>query len=154
MALDNETLAFMRKYRIAETDVYDAGLMPRSQWQAELKKLGKRFAYSSPCKHGGHRLRNRHGACLVCRPQSMGFEKHHRSRGYVYVAFSEAKRLVKIGGETTGEDRAKTLNRQSYGGASDWRIMHRQLVEEVGRVEAVAQAEVKNFRKHAVSAAG
>ena len=62
------------------------------------------------------------------------------------MAFSEEKRLVKIGGETTSENRAKTLNRQSYGGASDWLIMYRQRVDEVGKVEAAAQAIVKRHQ--------
>lgn len=144
MNFNDETQRFMRKHRISESDVFDAGQMPRRQWQLEMRKAGKRVAFSTPCKAFGHRLRAPKGACLMCNPHYLAYEKHHRSPGEVYVAFSKATGLVKVGG-TAGE-RAKTLISQSYGGANDWLIVHREPVEEVGNVEAVAQGKLKYFQ--------
>jgi hypothetical protein len=146
--IDEETRIFMLKHSIAESDVFDAGQMPRRRWQSEMKKAGKRFVFGSPCQRGGHRLRNRHGACLVCNPHSIGFERHYRSPGTVYVAASSATGFVKIGGEGSmaTDVRARTLNSQSYGGANDWRIVHREEVQEVGKIEALAQATLKRFQ--------
>jgi hypothetical protein len=71
--------------------------------------------------------------------------KHHHSRGEVYVAVSESAGLVKVGGTTT--DRAKTLNRQSYGGVDDWHVVYCEKVKEVGKTERLAQAELRPYQE-------
>ena len=144
MKIDPETLIFMRRHKIAETDVYDAGQKTRMYWKPEMEKAGWRYVYTSTQCTRGHRLKNRHGQCVVCNPHSLGFAKHHRSSGIVYVAASKSSGLVKIGGTTT--DRVKTLNRQSYGGVDDWCIVHKELVKETGEIEARARAAIRQFR--------
>lgn len=84
-------------------------------------------------------------ACVVCRPIFIGMSKHHHSQGLVYVAVSESTGLVRVGGTTT--DRAKTLNRQSYGNADDWHVVHCEKVKEVGKIERLAQAELKPYQE-------
>ena len=145
--IDDETLALMRKHNIAESDVFDAGPKPRSYWKDEMQKAAKRFVYvGSPCMRG-HRLRRRSGQCAICNPHSNGFAGHHHSSGTVYVAASEATGYVKVGGVVgPAEGRAATLNRQSYGGLTDWRIVYTQRVERVGNVESLARGRIKDFQ--------
>jgi hypothetical protein len=134
--LNKAQLQFLHEQGIPVDLVFDATGLSTKQYTPLMKEQGKLFACGvTPCKKSRHTLRTRSGHCIQCDTKSIAYTLRHYKRAYVYIAGSLTKSLIKVGVSTEHEKRADHLNRMSYGGARDWRILATILTENAGMVE-------------------
>ncbi|MBK7729871.1 MAG: GIY-YIG nuclease family protein [Gammaproteobacteria bacterium] len=139
---------FLEQQQIPVSRVFDATGMRTRDWKAMMHNLGFDVAYGvTPCSNGGHTLRTRYGHCVQCGTHNLAFLRRYDAPGEVYVAASSQISLRKIGTSKNANERISFLNRESYGGASDWRLRHVITCNQAGRVEFVAQRKVQPYRK-------
>jgi hypothetical protein len=99
------------------------------------------------CSNAGHRLRTRSGHCVQCDTSKIKYQSRHREEGTVYVAYAPSIKISKVGFSTEIDTREQNLNFDGYAGASDWEILFSVHVVEAGRVEALAQRNLAEFKK-------
>jgi len=133
--LTDEEAEFMRHHGIGSEKLYYARGRPRRIYGPIMKANGYIAATQVTRCHRGHALRDRKGTCLVCFPASMKFLERHSSAGWVYVAYSRAGRIYKVGTSNDLDDRLEQLNIHQYGGHGDWRIVDKCWSDEAGRAE-------------------
>ena len=138
VSLDDEQIRILRHYKIPESAVLDARSMKRSEYQEELKKQGKAVALVDRDCNRGHqsRLRLISGHCIECSPQGVAHWKRHQEPAFVYIAYSRTNKLVKIGISKAATERLDGINRDGYGGATDWKILYRRKFDRAGYVES------------------
>lgn len=145
--LSEEDFAFLEKYGIPVSATFDANGMKKTDYGARMKELGKELAYGvTPCRAAGHRLRNRSGHCVRCKPEYLAFRKRYSETGFVYVASSKEVGMSKIGFSTDPAARLATLNRLGYGGATDWTQQFEIETTSAGRVEFNSQKTLEGHR--------
>jgi hypothetical protein len=64
---------------------------------------------------------------------------------FVYIAASRELHLIKIGW-TKGSQRGKSLNKDGYGGATDWLLLYEREFKRSGWVEISAHKLLNHFR--------
>ena len=69
----------------------------------------------------------------------MAFEARYSKPGYVYIAGSQRKKLIKVGGTESIDDREKSLFNDSYARAFDWEILFSVWVDKYGDTEGKIQ---------------
>lgn len=143
----NEEIEFLRHHDIELGQVYFARGQPRRVYGPVMKTHGYIAATQVTRCLRGHALRNRRGACLICNPASMKFLERHHAGGWVYLAYSAAGRLYKVGTSNDLDDRFEQLNIHRYGGQDDWVAIERAWCDEAGRAEHAVQAQLAS---HAV----
>lgn len=113
-----------------------------------LKDLDYLCAYNvdRSCQYG-HRIRNRHGHCMQCNSFYFARKRRDSEPGYVYLAYSETEDLFKIGACQDVDVRVKNLNKQIYGGASDWAILHFAFSGYCYRAETRVSRALSAYRK-------
>jgi hypothetical protein len=141
--LSDEEKRFLTQHGIPTKDVLDVRSVRRREWEPQAKTRGVYIVLGSPCGRAGHRLRTRAGHCAQCDPKKIAFQKRHSATGFVYVAFSVAQKLVKIGSTSSINTRGRTLRNQEYAGANDWRIRRWARVKNMGKVENDAHSLLK-----------
>ncbi len=112
-----------------------------------MKELEKDIALgTSPCKKAGHTLKTRAGHCIQCDPARIAFQRRHSQSGWIYVAGSLSKRLIKIGMTSDVQKRESTLRSQQYGGSSDWKVIYSAKLEKnSGQAEFEIHSILQNY---------
>jgi hypothetical protein len=71
----------------------------------------------------------------------------HYEPGYVYIAGSLAGRVLKIGTKVNiGRRPANKLRGQRYGNLSDWELIYYVWVQEGGKIEHAARAQLQRYK--------
>lgn len=123
--LNQEQINFLIQHKVPSEKVFDAKNMSKQDYRSKMKRLGKIVAFNvTPCKKSGHQLRSRSGHCIMCNTSSLGFQKRNDFSGFVYFAFSEKSKQLKVGFTESPNKRINSLNAQSYGNTTDWIIKH------------------------------
>lgn len=135
MCLTDEEMQFLAKHGLSTSDIFDARGMSAADWKRGAKELGKNFVLGSRCGRAGHRLRTRAGHCIQCDTSKIAYISRQTKSGYVYIAGSIRKKLIKIGGTESIDDRERTLNNESYARAYDWEILSFVRVDKYGDTE-------------------
>lgn len=121
IALDEREREFLARMRIPLDQVIDATGMKRAQYAEVLKEQDALLAWGvTPCNSHGHRLRDKHGHCVICAPSSLSFAKAYRVEATVYVAYSASAKRVKVGHTKSILDRIRQLNSHKTAQATDW----------------------------------
>lgn len=145
--LTDDQFNFLKHHQINLSELFDASGMGPTKYKRVMMKTGQHFAFGvTPCKKGGHTIRTKYGYCVQCKPDKISYMLRHGRPGNVYVAGSQARRLIKIGSSTEMDERVYNLNLFKYGGASDWVILVTAASEEAGRIEARAQERLNEFK--------
>lgn len=146
--IDPELQAFLQAQDISADDLFDASGMRRSDYQIEMKRLGKLFAIGVSACERKHRLRTRAGHCAQCNTARIAFIRRHGNPGKVYVAVSTTGGiLTKIGCGELAFTRVDQLNYYAYGGRTDWRIVHNVVAQHAGQVEFEAHRVLRRDYK-------
>lgn len=126
--LSLEELTFLESNGFEPSDVFDATGLKRRDYLPLAREAGARFVINaSPCRAHGHTLRGAGagGHCCLCRPLSQVYRRRYSSPGYVYLACSSNRELVKIGFTSVPDQNSRTskLNSEDYGSTSDWKMI-------------------------------
>ena len=84
-ALSEAEASFLREHRILEEEVFIHPHIAVNRWPGIMKALKMVVAWGPACKTGGHRLRNRSNHCVVCRPETLSFQKRFSESATIYV---------------------------------------------------------------------
>lgn len=150
--LTKEEKDFLKKYNLSPTDFYDARGESVTVYHDKAKAAGCQFVINS-CQYG-HRLKDRSGHCIVCKPAYMTYQRRESGGGIVYVAISG--KYCKVGvtdekNKTNKEslsDREYRLNSEGgYAGRTGWRtIKSWPLERNVGKVEREAHRLLQQYK--------
>jgi hypothetical protein len=142
-SLSREQREFLQRHKIPTSMVFDATGLRRKDWQDQMDDLGLRFAFGvGPCRRGNHTLRTRSGNCMQCEPANIAFANRHYDEGFVYLAYSLEKILIKVGIAKDISARISSLNSLGYAGASDWKILQSIEVPGAGEIEFAIHADL------------
>ena len=140
-------IAFLERHGIPLALTFDAVGLTRSEYGPLMKFQGKFAAYGvTRCQKEGHALRNRHGTCLRCFPATIAYIRRANSPGYVYIAQSKKRRLLKVGySRDQVDNRLYIANCEAHGGASDWekRLVSKSKI--AGRIEIEVHKSLKEY---------
>lgn len=142
--LTSQETAFLRSHALAAQDVYDGRGEATHDRAENARAAGKSIVLATACMRG-HRLRSLHGHCVQCDPGKLLTETRLPTSGYVYIAGSLSRELIKIG-FTTQLDKRKKFLTDDDGGASDWQLLYAAKVDDGGRIEDTAKKRLKAFR--------
>ncbi|NEX60068.1 GIY-YIG nuclease family protein [Noviherbaspirillum galbum] len=146
--LTSEEINFLERHDIAAHEVLDATLMNRRSWMRALERLSMQVALvRSPCNRG-HRLKRRAGHCVQCDSKGLSWQRNHNTPGYVYLAYSESERLIKVGiTKNAPRQRLNAISR-GYGKVRDWKLIDfAYFPMSKGRIEEKLKAELKEYRE-------
>lgn len=146
MLTDSE-LHFLKGQKLLAADVYDGRGQSAAAWKAGVRVAGLTLVLGTPCEQGGHRLRTRSGHCAQCNTSRISYQNRYNSPGYVYIAGSQAARLIKIGTATDISQRERNLRHQAYGGVRDWEMLFSAKVANAGQIE---NETLRRLRGHKV----
>lgn len=136
MKLTQDEVLFLKRHKISEDDVLDAQNISSSDRKNKAKKLGKHFMLRKPpCQKGNHRIFTRNNHCIQCDTSKIAIQLRGSKTGFVYLAGSESKKLIKVGVASDLSDREKTLNSFKYADCNDWVILKWIKVDNAGTVE-------------------
>lgn len=151
--LTKEEKEFIKHHGIEPSDIYDARGEIVKVYHDKAKKLGCGFVIANPCPYG-HRLKDRSGHCIVCRPMGIAIRKRESGTGVVYVAVNG--KYAKVGMiENNIKDVDKAINKREYrlndeggyGGRSGWTTVKTwQLEKNAGKVEREAQNLLEQYK--------
>jgi T5orf172 domain len=143
-----EIRSFLASQRINESEVLDASRLSPRSYKYAMELEGKLFAIvRRPC-YQGHYLRSRSGHCIQCDTRRIAFTKRHYKEAYVYIAGSQAARVVKVGSTSTPWEKEAYLNTIGYGDISDWKIPYYTKVPNAGKVEFNAHSQLSAYTRH------
>jgi hypothetical protein len=141
--LTTEQSLFLKKHKISPTNVFDATGMSIHAYGAYMRLLGLEVAIGvSPCNKAAHQLKSRSGHCVICSPAALAYQARKKKDGKVYVLHSKILNLVKIGSTGDTAERLININREGYGGATDWDIKFAKQTKNSGGAEYIAQQAV------------
>jgi len=145
--LTNDEKSFLAVRGLTERDVFDAKGLSRSQYETEMRDRNLLVAINvTPCRKHGHRIRTRAGHCVQCFPASLRYLKRYNSEGYVYLAHSMRRGLIKVGMTRDIAVRQASLLKTKYGGVSDWKIFDSKFFDEdAGVAENVLHMALRKF---------
>lgn len=147
MALSAGQKAFLGEHGIPLSMVFNAKGMPSSRYKPIMKAGDFLVAYGvTPCGRGGHTLRTRYGHCVQCNTKDIAYIRRHSEPGYVYLAHSKLKNLVKVGASTDPNVRERSLNGYAYGGASDWVVIEQFHTKDYAKHEHLAHQRLAAHR--------
>jgi hypothetical protein len=146
--LTDEQVRFLSHHKIAPSAVLDARGMRRSEYQVELKRQNKAVALVAVTCGKNHTtcLRLSSGHCMECSPQGIAHWRRNQEPGIIYIATSQGLNCRKIGISSLPSDRADHLNKDGYGGATDWVILYWRKFDKAGPVEDAVHASLKPYR--------
>ena len=143
--LTPEETTFLRTQGLADSDVYDGRYQSAARWKAGVRAEGQTLVLGAHCEKAGHRLRTRSGHCAQCNPANISYQNRYHSVGYVYIAGSLHRKLLKVGTASDIRQRLTNLKQQSYGGIQDWEMLFYAKVKFGGRVEQKALATLNRY---------
>lgn len=140
-----EEFELILKFEIEDYEIFDASGMKKKEWKEAIQGTDyKVIANVSPCRDHGHKLRTRAGHCAVCNPRNLQHQERYYDSGEIYLAFSESRRLIKIGITKSIYKRIDSLNAQNYSGVNDWAIIFSKHLESGAyRIESEVHALLK-----------
>lgn len=147
LALAEQERHFIDSMGITLDQIIDATGMKPAQYMPLMKKQGALLAWgSTPCQKHGHRLRDKHGHCVMCAPSSLGFAKAHHVSANVYVAYSASAKRVKVGSTANVVDRIRQLNLHKSAGATDWVWCVFYGCDNAGAVETEVRRQLRKYK--------
>lgn len=146
MANFTDFRSFFEKHEIADFLTLDLqGKVTSKAVKEYMKSNGIYFAYNtSPCKRG-HTIKDRHSHCVVCDTACISFALRNSQYGFVYIAGSECGEIIKIGTSKFKSFREFSLNRTSYAGYNDWKVLYSFSCNEAGMIEDLIQKELSIY---------
>lgn len=151
--LTKEEKEFIKHHNIDASEFYDARGEIMRVYHDKAKSLGCGFVIGNPCPYG-HRLKDRSGHCIVCRPFVIARQKRDSGKGLVYVAVSG--KYTKVGlienninsVEEAINKREYRLNDEGgYGGRDDWQTVKYWILEKnAGKVENLAHSLLDKYK--------
>ena len=151
--LTKEEKEFIKHHGIDPSDIYDARGKIIKVYHEEAKKYGCSYVITNPCPYG-HRLKDRSGHCIQCRPLGIAIRKRESGKGVVYVAVNG--KYTKVGMiENNINSIDEEINKREYrlndeggfGGRAGWKtIKSWQLEKNAGKVEREAQKLLKEYQ--------
>lgn len=72
--LTKEEKAFIKQHGIDSSDIYGARGKIIKVYHEEAKMHGCSYVVANPCPYG-HRLKDRSGTCIVCKPLGIAFRR-------------------------------------------------------------------------------
>jgi hypothetical protein len=147
-ALTTVQKRFLDSIDVPEVKTFNASSYSTAEYKAIMSVSDLWVAYGvTPCKAQGHTLRTRAGHCIQCDPKKIAFLKRHSESQYVYLAHSKKTKLIKIGVTSDLYMRESTLNKQSYGGVNDWKIISSAFVYNSGVAESQIHRLLVDYKK-------
>lgn len=147
IALTEREHEFIARMRIPLDQVIDARGMKRAQYALLIKEQSALLAWgSTPCKNHGHRLRDRHGHCVMCAPSSLAFAKAYHVEATVYVAYSASAKRVKVGHTKNIFDRIRQLNLHKAAEATDWDWGAFYVCDNAGAIEKEVHRRLARYK--------
>lgn len=144
---------YIKHHGINPADIYDARGETVKVYHDKAKNKGCGFVLTNPCPYG-HRLKDRSGHCIVCRPFVIAIRKRETGAGVVYVAV--CGKYTKVGMiENNIKDINKAIEKREYrlndeggyGGRSGWTTVKTWKIEkDAGKVEREAQDLLEKYR--------
>ncbi len=151
--LTKEEKEFINHHDIAPSEIYDGRGELVRVYHDKAKELGCRFVLANPCPYG-HRLKDRTGHCIVCRPFGIAIRKRENGTGVVYVAVNG--KYAKVGmiennikniDEAINKREYRLNDEGGYGGRAGWTTVKTwQLEKNAGKVEREAQNLLEDYR--------
>ena len=148
--LTKEQESFLRSQSISSSMLFDASGLSQAEREKRMSELKKYFFYGgAPCKKGGHTLRTKKGHCIQCDTSKIAYQLRSSAKGYVYLAYSQQTKLIKVGfSESDPDARELNINKEAYGNISDWEIHTRiKLEKDAGRREFEIHALLARYLK-------
>lgn len=150
--LTREEKDFLKKYNLSPDDFYDARGETVTEYHDKAKKAGCQFVINQ-CQYG-HRLKERSGHCIVCKPALITYRKRESGGGLVYIAVSG--KYCKVGvtdekrktNQQSLADREYRLNSEGgYAGRTGWQTIKSWVVEKnIGKVEREAHKLLQTYQ--------
>jgi T5orf172 domain len=140
-------LAFLEKYGLSASNVYDGRGQSKAKREAAAKQGGFDLILAAGCTNGGHRLKTRSGHCAQCDTSKLARQTRYNTPGSVYIAGSLRTKLLKIGSTDDVEQRERTLQyERGYGSAPDWKVLFHAKVAKKGEVEGAALRSLERYK--------
>lgn len=152
--LTKQQTEFIQALGLSTRVAFDATGLKRTEWQQQMRELNKLLAFGvTPCAAQGHELRTRSGHCVQCNTANLGYLLRHVQdvRAEVYVAWSEASKLAKIGYSKNADERVSTLNKWRYGGQKDWKMVLIYEVDKAIAIEKMTQDRLSKSKKQGIT---
>ena len=145
--LKKQEIAFLEKHGISLAQVFDATGLARAQYTPLMVNGGYVVAIGVTACEIGHKMKSKRGKCVQCHPATLAYSKRYYEPAIVYVAYSKAGEIAKVGHTTVGMPRRIALLRnQKCGGYSDWVEQCSRWCPEGPRVEDEIHALLSDFR--------
>ena len=151
--LTKEEKEFINHHCIDPSDIYDGRGEIIRVYHAKAKEKGCRYVIANPCPYG-HRLRERSGHCIICRPVTIAIRKRESNEGVVYVAVNG--KYTKVGMiENNIKNKVVAISKREYrlndeggyGGRDGWQTVKSwQLKRNAGKVEREAQNLLRKYK--------
>lgn len=139
--------AFFDRHGINLSQVFDAYGLRKSEYSRIMRSSGYYFAIrTSPCSAFGHTIRTRSGHCIQCKPENIAYFMRHHTPGQVYIAISKSGNMLKVGTAKDAFKRLDNINRDSYGGRSDWELKIITEIENSGNFEHLLHSRLRNYK--------
>mgnify|MGYP000430156728 CR=1 FL=1 len=143
--LSSDEIRFLRHHGFTTSDVCDCRGFDVAKRRHALKETGKTLALGSPCRRGGHRLRTRSGHCVQCDPAKISYQSRKAIRATLYAARSTGSGAFKIGISEEPIRRIGDLNRETYGGHSDWMMYMAREINDAGKAETEVHRQLSDY---------
>ena len=138
---------FLEKHQIYVKQVFDVFGLQKKNYQQKMNAIDKIIGVgANPCRAFGHTLKMLSGHCPQCNTHHIEFTLRWFDNKFVYLAFSQKTRLIKIGVTDNIIKRELSLNDTNYGNINDWKILKSNLFKKAGQVEAAIQKELIRHR--------
>lgn len=137
---------FLLKHGIGVEETFDGAGMTVKEIRDHMKAYGLLIAFGKRCPRG-HAIRAA-GGCVRCNTAYIAFALRSRRWGYVYVAKSASRNLLKVGFSTDPQDRIYIANLEGYGNASDWQIRYMVAADNAARIESTVKSALVLHREY------
>lgn len=138
--------AFLKKYKIPISFIYDATWVRPKDFKIIMKDLWKKVAiWVNPCWKCSYSIKDRHNHCLFCHPENLSFSTRNDTYAYVYVAGSLKENILKVWMTEDLQDRKKHLNDNKYWWINDWEILYKWKYKNSGDIETFVLSELKEY---------
>ena len=151
--LTNEEKTFIKHHGIETSEIYDARGKTIKEYHDKAKMLGCGFVLANPCPKG-HRLKDRTGHCIECRPMGIAIRKRESGKGVVYVAVNG--KFTKVGmienniksvDEAINKREYRLNDEGGYGARTGWKTIKKWALEKnAGKVEREAQNLLDKYK--------
>lgn len=146
-ALSERESEFIDRMGLTLDQVIDATGMKPAQYGPLMIERRALLAWgSTPCRKHGHRLRDKHGHCVMCAPSSLAFAKAHHGEAFVYVAYSATAKRVKVGHTANIFDRIRQLNLHKAAAATDWVRCAFYACDNAGAIEKEVHRRLARYK--------